>query len=266
MSSPRSKSIQRSSTSNAALTELLSQFARILIDTGVSLAQVQQLLQVAYVRAAEESAVLRNKRINQSAIAAMTGLNRTKVRSILRDTATQAQDLDRIGGLVRAWTTDPRFRLRNGKPRSLYIRGRDPSFEKLATRYGGDVTPQALLRELKRLGYVAAANNRVRLLRSNPQLSRGRELTDLCAALAQALEPPYSRASLSSVGVTDAHLLIERLTPKARAIFRRRSEQALHAYMTDLANAAVAASSTQRPDRSRGRKVSKLSVLVIDRH
>lgn len=265
MPSRRSKSIQRNSTSNTALTELLSQFARILIDTGVSLSQVQQLLQVAYVRAAEGSAVLRNKRINQSAIAAMTGLNRTKVRAILRDTAMQAQHLDRIGSLVRAWTTDPRFRLRNGKPRSLYIRGSEPSFERLATKYGGDVTPQALLRELERLGYVAAASNRVRLLTSSPQLSRGRELTDLCAAFAHALEPPPSRASPRSVGVTHAHLLIERLTPKARAIFRRRSEQALNAYMTDLANAAAAASSTQRADRSRDRKVSKLSVLVIDR-
>jgi hypothetical protein len=248
-----------------SLQEFFRELSQILIGAGVSLKAAQGALQAAYVEAAQEKAKLGNARVNQSAVAAITGLNRTRVRSILRQRAPARSNGDRFSAFVETWTKDPEFASRSGKPRSLVLRGKAKSFESLVNRCGGDVTPQALLRELARLGVVRVSQNRVTLTRTSMASQRQRSLNLLVLALAKALESPTNSAHSTGVVVHSASVLVERPSPKGRAIFRDRSVQGLYAYLADLETAAAAVSQVQRPRHSRSRKMSKLSVLLIDR-
>lgn len=247
------------------LMEFLVQLCRLLVESGVSLAKVQRDLQSAYIRSAQEGALLGNKRVNQSALAAITGLNRTKVRAILRGRSASTNPFDRLGYLVLAWGSDPEFLGRTGKPRTLPVKGAEKTFESLAKKHGGDITPQALLGELERLKFVAVQEGKVKLTASGRRAQQTRGLRNLSQALSQALAPPAERGRSKSLGVQSVHIEMDGLSRKSRAIFRRRSAQGLQAFVADLESAASAAKQSQGSRQTQARKASRLSVLLIDR-
>jgi hypothetical protein len=247
------------------LMEFLVQLCRLLIESGVSLAMVQRTLQSAYLRSAHEGALLGNNRVNQSALAAITGLNRTKVRAILRGRSSSARTFDRMSTLVLAWGSDPEFLGQNGKPRAIAVKGPGKTFESLARKHGGDITPHALLRELERLRFIKVSNNKVTLTTVGRRAQQTKGLRSLSLALSQALEPPSQRGRTKSLGIQSAHIEIDGLSLKSKAIFRRRSAQGLQAFVSDLESAASAAKQSQRSKHMRAGKMSRLSVLLIDR-
>src|SRR5262245_58118785 len=94
-----STSLDRNEMSD--LIGFLVEFARLLLAAGISSDQFSKLTQLAYLRAASSDARFSNDRINQSAVAAMTGLNRTQVRSLLKkERATPKNKITRIDRVV----------------------------------------------------------------------------------------------------------------------------------------------------------------------
>jgi hypothetical protein len=65
--------------------------------------------------------------------------------------------------VLHGWNTDPSFHNRRGQPAALPLKGRGHTFGTLVRRYGGDVTPVAVLRELERLNTVTMSQGRLRL-------------------------------------------------------------------------------------------------------
>src|SRR5688572_27036192 len=67
-----------------AVAELLSELARYLVAAGVPFPRFAGISRFAFFTAASQSAKFGNDRLNQSAIAAMTGLTRVQVREFAK--------------------------------------------------------------------------------------------------------------------------------------------------------------------------------------
>ena len=98
----------------------------------------------------------------------MTGISRLEVRNLLKlGVNVERQPSTRVEQLVFGWRTEPRYLDKNGRPKSLSIKGETASFESLAKRYGRDVTPRALRGELVRRGIATIKGEKMHLANSN---------------------------------------------------------------------------------------------------
>jgi hypothetical protein len=119
----------------------------------------------AYLRAAIAQLFPAGSRVNASRLSVATGLTRKEVAALV---SRSAADLARNSGttkyqrafrVLRGWMADPRFRSNAGGPAALPLRGERRSFSLLVKLYGGDVTPNAVLRELERMNAVRFARS-----------------------------------------------------------------------------------------------------------
>ena len=140
-----------------AVESLLTPLARLCVGRGLPFAQAEELFKRAYVAAAREArreqGAASARDVSQVAVA--TGLHRREVNR-LGDTATtrSVQRPAPATQLVTRWLSDPQYRHRNGRLRSLPRQGEAPSFEALATAITRHVHPRSLLKELLRRGLV----------------------------------------------------------------------------------------------------------------
>jgi hypothetical protein len=186
-----------------SLQALLDALAPLLLRTRITPAMVTQQLRLAYVRAAAAHARMATGRVNHSLIATLTGLSRLEVRRLLAGgreaRATPVRQLDRAARVLDGWSRDPAYRSARGRPRALPLRGPAPSFETLVQRYGGDVPPLAVQRELERAGAVRVSRGAIRPVAGagtmppdeTPHPLPG--LAPYLAAVLTALEPEHAR-------------------------------------------------------------------------
>ena len=114
----------------------------------------------AYVRAAIAYVIPPAARINASSLSVVTGLTRKEVAAILNGikgvaTARRIElKAQRALRVLQGWKFDPRFCNKSGRPSALPLRGDRRSFSALVKIYGGDVTPNSVLKELERMSAV----------------------------------------------------------------------------------------------------------------
>jgi len=154
--SPRSATL-------AALRLALRPLARILLRGGVTWREASEVFKASLVEVAAGDYGLHGRPTNMSRIALMTGLSRREV-SRLRDLLASELPVDPepLGGATRVltgWHLDTRFSDGAGQPLDLdfeHAAGGDsgPTFTELCKRYGGDLAPVTLRRELVRVGAV----------------------------------------------------------------------------------------------------------------
>ncbi len=141
-----------------ALTHVISQLAILLVSTGYGFARVNRLTKIAYVEAARSIETKSGGKLNMARIAALTGLTRTDVSQILRDTRAskrlESEPINRAIRVANGWTKDKRFRSRDGSPKPLQFDGGAASYTRLVKYYSGDIPPRAMLSEMERLGLV----------------------------------------------------------------------------------------------------------------
>jgi len=142
--------------------ELLSRIAVILIRLGLDSPQAERLLRRGFIDAALHSPHSGQKRLTQSKLASLAGLSRLEVRTILKGReAGGATHPTRIDYVVSGWTTDPRFLDIRGRPRPLDFRGSGWTFERLARKYGRDVTARTLRDELTSRGIAVVRQQKI---------------------------------------------------------------------------------------------------------
>ncbi|MEZ5457962.1 MAG: DUF6502 family protein [Steroidobacteraceae bacterium] len=186
-----------------SLQALLDALAPLLLRARITPAMVTQQLRLASVRAAAANARMATGRVNHSLVATLTGLSRLEVRRLLAggrgSGATSVRQLDRAARVLDGWGRDPAYRGARGRPRALPLRGPAPSFETLVQRYGGDVPPLAVQRELERAAAVRVSRGRIRPVagaRTMPSDEVPHPLPGLApyvAAVLAALEPQHAR-------------------------------------------------------------------------
>lgn len=247
---------------NAALVEFLTEFAKYMISSGVSLAEFQAAASTAFLQAAMDRARLRNSRVNQSALAAITGLSRTQVRALLHDWEDgPPPPASRLSEVLDAWQNDSEFR--NVDPRGfrLPIRGAPGSFSLLVQKYCGDVSYKALLLELKKLGYVRIQGAYVILTPRGRAHFEPREVRQLSSGLAFALRADVRPNA--DISVLTAEAVYKTPSPKSRLLIKKRMIQSTRAFAADI-KAVGEAEAARAANRASRKTRSSIFVLTVD--
>lgn len=135
------------------------------MDGGAGIDELVRAAKYAYLRAARDTVLPHDRRVNVSRLSVATGMTRKEVSALLNSPMGTQQDRSKRSGeqralrVLRGWLTDPRFQNRNGYPDLLSYRGPKKSFVILVKLYGGDVTPKSVLRELERMNIVGTTQS-----------------------------------------------------------------------------------------------------------
>ncbi|MEO1776349.1 MAG: DUF6502 family protein [Pseudomonadota bacterium] len=136
----------------AALSRVLRPLVRLMIQRGLGYPAAATLLRRLFVEVAEEAFALPGRRITDSRLSLLTGVQRREVKA-LRDGADSAQTPAVHGPLPRLlarWRSDPAWQEGAGGPRRLDR----AAFEALVAEVSRDMHPRTLLDELTRQGVV----------------------------------------------------------------------------------------------------------------
>lgn len=251
--------MKKATTQQRALIDFLREFAGHMLSAGVSLEQFEDAARTAFIQAAMEHTRLGNSRINQSAIAAITGMSRPLVRKYLNAIENSSVgSAGRLSQVIDAWQKDPEYRGNASVPTKLPIRGRAGSFESLVRKYSGDVSYKALLAELQKLKYVNVARGYVTLTKNGLRHFEPRELRQITSGLAFALKSAPSDPS--DLGVFTAEAIYSTPSPKARLLIKKRLMQSTRAFAADIKATGDAEAARTGATNER---MSRASILVI---
>lgn len=250
------------------IVAFMTEFARFLLAAGISRNKFSKLVEFSFFRAASSHARFQNKRLNQSAVAAMTGLTRSQVREMLKrapgDVATSNDRLDRIIG---AWTSDAEYITVTNAPRRLRIDGVSPSFFSLVRKVGGDIPPRSVLREMQRQRLVVVKDRYVKLSEFAKNDNDSRSLRQLSNALARVIQLTGNDEQQVSVGrAVTMEVSYPALSGAGKILMQRRLSKILRTFLIDL-EAAGNAVALESPSKRRGgsKRVSQTRLLLLTR-
>lgn len=248
------------------IVAFMTEFARLLLAAGITSAQFNQLAELAFYRAASEGARFRNSRVNQSSVAAMTGLNRAKIRALLRAEKRKAhsQSESHREKLLAAWVSEPEFLTTSGEPRRLRVTGTKASFASLARRHGGDVPPRALLRDLVRRRLVRVSGDYAQLVPHAREVKEIKRLEHVSAALAAALSAPEGGGSGRVLKVMSFDLQHPAPGAVERILLQRRITKIFRGFMADLEAACNAIATKEPHGKTRQSRSGKTSVVLLN--
>jgi 5-carboxymethyl-2-hydroxymuconate isomerase len=259
------KSALGSRTTDSHVVDFLSEFANYLIAAGTSNSKFAYLSKIAFFRAASESALLRNRRVNQSAVAAMTGLTRVQVRAMAKqDGQTISTKRDRTENVIAGWMSDVRFLRADLSPRRLAIGRGSAGFSELVRRYGGDVTPRAMLRELVRNKHASVKNNYAQLdvqVSETRAQARLRQVSESMAALLR--DAQSNSGNPQPLQALNFEVLYPATSAKGRILLQKRFTQRMHNLLTEFRIAGEAASSESPPSRTQKKRVTRTRVVLV---
>lgn len=174
------------STILLALARLLRPVVRILLHNKVSYATFDRIARRVFVEVADVHFAIEGRKQTNSRIALVTGLSRKEVLRVQREPDLADAGLDkpfhRAARLVSLWNNEAPFAEKPGKPRVLPFDGDNPSFSSLVAHCGGDLTPRAMLDELKQAGVVTVDDARNVTLRARSYVP-GRDATQIMRIL-----------------------------------------------------------------------------------
>lgn len=161
----------KSSAVVEALKRILRPLVRFLIERGITLPQINQLLKQTYVEVAEHDFVLRDKPQSDSRISMLTGVHRKDVRRLreqANDESAPPESISLSAQVVNNWLTERRYIDKQGVSKVLPLRSgnaRVASFESLVASVSRqDLRPRVVLDELLRLKIVTLEDEHVSLL------------------------------------------------------------------------------------------------------
>lgn len=158
----RSAGLPQPELAALALSQLLKPLAQLMIDQGVQLPAMLELLKQALVDEALAQYSLNDKGSSDSRIALLTGVHRKDVKR-LRETpeasAAASPVMPVASSVVARWISDPLYLNADQTPRALARtpkRGAhgEPDFSTLVATISRDLGARAVLDELARLGVV----------------------------------------------------------------------------------------------------------------
>ena len=137
----------------------LRPLVRLLLKSGVTWREFEEVAKTAYVEVATEDFGVRGRPTNISRVAILTGINRRDVRKhralAESDTPPAPLAMNAAQRVLSGWYQDAEFLAADGAPRNIPEEGPGASFIELWRRYGGDIPMRALLKELHAAESVA---------------------------------------------------------------------------------------------------------------
>lgn len=219
------------------MAEALQPIALAMLKGNLSASALVRAAKLAYVRAAINGLTAEGRtKTNVSRLSVVTGMTRKEVASYMlykarTPAAGPRKHMEhRALRVLRAWTTDPRYKMITGKVVDLPMEGEGKTFASLVRSHGGDVTTVAVLRELERLRAVTRTN--CGLLRVRPGSARaqlrtaarfrefGRLLADFAETAGQVL---VERKRPLYFGFKDLEIETEAQAARFKSSFGRRA-------------------------------------------
>lgn len=143
----------------AAIRRMLRPVVRQLVAYGVTYPALDQMIRELYVETAEHDFALPHKRLTDSRVALMTGLNRKEIARLRHGPRTPEAEVDvedtAVTRVIGRWMGGPPFSDARGRPRALPYedaRKRTATFSRLVRDRGIDVPVRSVLDELIRTG------------------------------------------------------------------------------------------------------------------
>jgi len=121
----------------AVITRIMTPLVRILLRNGITFGVFSELTKQVYVRVASQDLVIPGKKQTITRIATITGLPRKEVGQIKDDPKKYRTRLysmqrhNRAARVISRWVREPAFHDKRGKPASLALEGKEPSFSTL---------------------------------------------------------------------------------------------------------------------------------------
>ena len=158
-----------------AIARLLKPMARLMIDHGLQLPTMVELLKKALVEEAQDAYGLADKGSSDTRIALLTGVHRKDVKRLrgISDTLAPVSPMVPLAASVVArWISEPRYLNADQSTRPLArTPGRgsagEPDFTMLVAEVSRDVGARAVLDELERLGVVELGDDGYVVLKSS---------------------------------------------------------------------------------------------------
>jgi hypothetical protein len=249
----------------ASVVEFLSEFARYLVAAGITSRRFSSIARVAFFRAASTEARFRNKRLNQSTVAAMTGLTRVQVRGFARQAnPVPPKTRDRLDALIEGWITDPAFCDPGKNPKSLRATGAGRTFRSLVRRYGGDVPPRAFLRELQRNGFVELSNGVVSLKQSASHTRDEHRLVRASRMLEGLISAPSGgKGPKSHLRTFNLEIAFPATSDKGRLVLQRRLSESLGALMRSVHAIGSSAAVDSPPFARQHKRVTRTRLAFV---
>ncbi len=252
----------------AAFQPALVHLALFLLDQGITAGELQSAISEIFVLAAGTRARMKNGRVNQSRVAAMTGFTRTEVRrlvGIIRDCSASAEVFG-ARKVLAGWSSDPEFLAKNGKPKRLPLRGAIGSFSRLAKKYSADVPPRATLDELRRLKTVVVSNGFASKQDSTEADARRRSqnISRAAAQMANIFQAMGYPDAQSPTILFSGDAMLNTSDKSMNRIVKRRVEQNARAFLSGLESAASAFAKKKASNSSR--KENRILVRVSITH
>lgn len=142
---------------------MLQPLARLMIDQGVQLAQVSEMLKAVLVQESVARYGLDEREVSDTRVALLTGVHRKDVKRLRAVQQTQSKRAKQIisvpAAVIARWISEPRFLNIDQSPRTLARSPKsgtlgEPDFPTLVAEVSSDVSARAVLDELLRLGAV----------------------------------------------------------------------------------------------------------------
>ncbi len=141
-----------------ACRALLQPLASFLLKCGLTWREFSDISKLVFVQVAGNEYGIKGRQTNVSRVSILTGISRKEVsrqRAMLREkTPTLPSKTTDATRVLSGWHQDTDFIDPDGAPRTLPLEGDGVSFAALCRRYGGDIPPSAMLKELKRVNAV----------------------------------------------------------------------------------------------------------------
>lgn len=244
--------------------QFMTEFARYLIEAGVSSRRFERIVRMGYFLAASRAARFSNKRINQSAVAAMTGLTRVQVRQFAKQARAMPISVqDRLDQLIEGWTTDAAFLKASSLPRRLRLGGQGRNFPALVRRYGGDVPPRSILRELQRHGLVTVRGGYVSLATGKSLGKAEYRLNLISRSLARLLDNAECASAPVPLKAINLEVSFPAPSDVGKVLLHKRAEDGLRVFLSGVREMACATARGSKTLKGKKLKVARARVVLI---
>jgi hypothetical protein len=255
----------RMSAAEGDIAELMADLALYLVEAGITTTQFANLSRLAFFTAASRDARFENKRINQSEVAAMTGLTRVQVRQFAKNQLVpRSHKRGLLARVLEGWVKDAQFIGADYRPRRLPLTGNGASFASLVRKHGGDVSPRSVLRELERQNYVTVENRLVHLNLRARQTSGQLRLQSISAALANLIKDREGRSNRKyPMRTLSCEITYPATSAKGRILMQQRLAEKLQAFVAELKSAGIAASVEAPPSQAQKNSITRTRIAIL---
>jgi len=236
------------------LLQLFEPLTGFVIDTGLSTSELNSILRHAAVRSVASRQMQIAGRINISGIAATTGIPRSEISRILKNSGRENGKLrdhrqQSTNRILAAWHNEPKFTDPNGHPADLKLYGRGATFESLVKAHGRGIPTRAILDELVRTHAVDVLPAQRIRARTSLSVNRGishqmirafgDRATELLSTMLSNMRNPESARFVASVSGST-------LKANALPLFRRELSAKGAEFLADLQESLVQESTKNR--------------------